>query len=281
MAATVERHSFFDLFGLPRELRDRIYGYLPRDGPFTLRRSSHMAPIEMRYYARISCCLVSRQFCMEYRQQIARTMVMHIDLSNHTAGQTRRHRPRPFGSFAYRNVQRLVVHYLGGAYGKLVRTMKGDIVLTSSRIRRFACMSLWKHLACPALRSAARAGASLPQHRGAASCFIRERHRWLLLTSGRLEIRDYTLYDPSESVVQSPPGFAVCRHSNLVPPVLLAITTFPRNWVTYRATLSDESGAWHGLDLEVCEEPDRTADEKHIKEVNELYKYWLAPQWLL
>lgn len=59
------------------------------------------------------------------------------------------------------------------------------------------------------------------------------------------------------------------------------ITTFPRNWVTYRATLSDESGAWHGLDLEVCEEPDRTADEKHIKEVNELYKYWLAPQWLL
>lgn len=100
--------------------------------------------------------------------------------------------------------------------------MKAGIVLTSSRIRRFACIPLWEHLACPALRSAARAGASLPQHRGAASRFTRERHRWLLLTSGRLEIRDYTLYDPSESVVQSPPGFAVCRHSNLVPPVLLA-----------------------------------------------------------
>lgn len=132
-----------------------------------------------------------------------------------------------FWLFRLPNVQRVVVHYLGGAYGKLVRTMKGGIVLTSSRIRRFACIPLWKHLACPALRSAARAGASLPLHRGAASCFIRERHRWLLLTSGRLEIRDYTLYDPSESVVQSPPGFAVCRHSNLVPPVLLANNNVP------------------------------------------------------
>ena len=76
MADTTSSPTVFPSFDLPRELRDRVYGYATHE--IILNRR---CGIWVRDYARPSCRLVSRQFRLEYEQQIKRGMCLCIGVN--------------------------------------------------------------------------------------------------------------------------------------------------------------------------------------------------------
>ena len=113
---TMEQHGSSDtasyFFKLPREIRDQTYGYLAREEKLALNKPSYLTCFWIQGYTRMSYRLVSRRFGREYREQLQRTMVLHIELRTDTSSCFQNDLKRPGRSIIYGNVRHVVVNFV-------------------------------------------------------------------------------------------------------------------------------------------------------------------------
>jgi len=80
MTDTNNQQQTSPFFKLPREVRDKIYSYLPNDYFKFDDTSDDKGWLFIHGYILLNPCLVSRQFSSEYREQILRDTRVEIDL---------------------------------------------------------------------------------------------------------------------------------------------------------------------------------------------------------